>query len=128
ANYGVITINKAVTITSGGVVAGVLATSGAGIIVSAGANDNVILDGLDIDGGNTGAIGIQFNSGLSLNVRNTVIHNFTNSGIAFAPSGPSSLSVSNTSASNNAGSGIMVGGGTTGVAALSRIMAAGNGV
>src|SRR5712691_10752793 len=36
ANYGAVTINKAVTITSEGAVAGVLATSGVGITITAG--------------------------------------------------------------------------------------------
>jgi hypothetical protein len=51
ANYGAVTINKAVSITSEGAVAGVLATSGAGITIAAGAGDVIKLRGLDIDGG-----------------------------------------------------------------------------
>src|SRR5215467_13674965 len=58
ANYGPVTINKAVTITSEGAVAGILATSGAAITISAGANDVVNLRGLGIDGANTGTVGI----------------------------------------------------------------------
>src|SRR5712691_4250584 len=58
ANYGPLTINKAVTITSEGAVAGVLATSGAGITISAGASDVVNLRGLGIDGANSGTVGI----------------------------------------------------------------------
>src|SRR4051794_4571862 len=46
ADYGPVTIDKALTIVSEGSVAGVLATTGAGIKVSAGANDVVSLRGL----------------------------------------------------------------------------------
>jgi nitrous oxidase accessory protein NosD len=62
ADYGPVTINKAVTITSEGAMAGVLATSGAGITINAGANDVVNLRGLNIDGANAGAAAIQFNT------------------------------------------------------------------
>ena len=68
ANYGPVTITKAVTITGEGAVAGMLSTSGAGITINAGANDVINLRGLDIDGGNSGTYGIQFTSGLSLTV------------------------------------------------------------
>src|SRR5215475_11126009 len=70
ANYGPVTITKAVTITGEGAVAGMLSTSGAGITINAGANDVINLRGLDIDGGNSGTYGIQFTSGLSLTVQN----------------------------------------------------------
>src|SRR5712691_7886848 len=63
ANYGPVVINKAVTITSEGAVGGLLATSGVGITIGAGANDVINLRGLDIDGGNIGSVGIQFSSG-----------------------------------------------------------------
>src|SRR4029079_1111985 len=71
ANYGPVTINKAITITSEGATAGVLATSGVGITISAGANDVINLRGLEIDGGNTGTIGIQFMSGPTFNFTKT---------------------------------------------------------
>src|SRR5690242_3697996 len=59
ADYGPVTINKSVSITSDGAVAGILASSGTAIIISAGTNDVVNLRGLDIDGGGTGSVGIQ---------------------------------------------------------------------
>src|SRR5262245_32412273 len=54
ANYGPVTINKAITITSEGAMAGVLATNGVAMTIRAGANDVINLRGLDIDGGNSG--------------------------------------------------------------------------
>jgi len=100
------TSNKAVTITSEGAVAGILASSGVGITISAGANDVINLRGLDIDGGNTGSVGIQFNSGQSLNIQKSSIRNFTGSGINFAPSGASTLFVIDTTLINNVSNGI----------------------
>jgi hypothetical protein len=51
-----------------------------------------VLDGI----ATPGSIGIQFNSGGSLNVQNSVIRNFDSVGIAFVPNASSSLFVSNT--------------------------------
>ena len=101
ANYGYVTINRAVTIVGTRGTTGVLATSAVtGVTITAGANDIITLQGLEIGGAGSGANGIQFNSGASLNVQNSVIRGFTN-GINFQPSGPSALSVSGTLISNN---------------------------
>src|SRR5262249_51915191 len=93
ADYGPLTINKSVTITSEGAVAGVRATSDTAIIISAGAGDAINLRGLDIDGGFSSSYGIQFNSGLSLSIQKPLIRNFYQAGINFAPSGTSSMLV-----------------------------------
>jgi hypothetical protein len=129
ADYGAVTINKAVTITSEGATAGILATSGNGITISAGPSDVINLRGLDIDGGRSGGIGIQFSSGQSLNIQKSVVRNFTSSGINFAPSGTGTLFVSDTVVLNNGANGIIVGNGSSTVnGALSRVIASGNGV
>jgi hypothetical protein len=99
ANYGYATINQAVSIVSEKA-AGVLAASTAGITISAGANDIINLRGLDIDGAGSGATGIQFSSGQTLNVQNCVVRGFT-TGINFQPTGSSTLLVGNTLISNN---------------------------
>jgi len=126
ANYGPVTINKAVTITSEGAMGGVLGTSGAAITISAGANDVVNLRGLDIDGGNTGSVGVQFNSGQALNIQKSIVHNFTSSGINFSPSGASTLLVSETTVANNGSNGISLNNNATG--AISRVTVSKNGV
>jgi len=129
ADYGPVTINKAVTITSEGAVAGILARSGAGITISAGANDVVNLRGLGIDGANSGTVGIQFTSGKALTIQKSFVRNFTNSGVSFAPNAASMLFVADTSVTNNATNGIFVSGGSGAVnGALSRVNASGNGV
>jgi len=126
ANYGAVTISKAVTITSEGAVAGVLATSGAGLTIKAGAGDAINLRGLDIDGGNSGATGIQFVSGGALSIQKSVVRGFSSSGIAFTPTGASALFVSDTTVTNNHNNGILVTGTVNG--ALNRMTASGNGV
>ena len=126
ANYGAVTINKAVTITSESAVAGVLATNGVGLTIQAGAGDVINLRGLDIDGANAGSIGIQFISGQALNVQKSVVRGFANSGIVFSPAGAASLLVFDTTVTNNHSNGILVSGTANGV--LNRVTASGNGV
>src|SRR5262249_21956685 len=126
--YGPVTINKSVTITSEGALAGVLSTSGVGIVISAGAADVVNLRGLDIDGGGSGSVGIQFTSGQALIVQKSAVRGFTNTAINFVPSGSSTLFVSETVVSNNAKNGILLAGSGAAGGALSRVTATGNGV
>src|SRR5471030_1508201 len=82
AGYGAITITKAISIVNDGVgTAGVQATSGNAITITAGPNDAVYLRGLNIDGVNgAGAYGIVFNAGASLTVVNCVTRHFSQSG------------------------------------------------
>jgi hypothetical protein len=129
ANYGPVIINQAVTITSEGALAGVLATSGVAITINAGSSDVVNLRGLDIDGGGSGNVGIQFNSGQSLNIQKSLVRNFSDSGVSFTPSATSTLFISDTVVSHNANNGILVVGGSSPVTgALTRITATANGV
>lgn len=100
ADYGFVTINQAITLLGAHGATGVLASNVSGITINAGANDVVTLKGLEIDGGGSGANGIQFNSGAVLNVQDSEIRGFAN-GINFRPSATSSFSVSGTTLSNN---------------------------
>jgi hypothetical protein len=65
----------------------------------------VSLNGVGIAGGTTG---IQFNSGGSLTVRDSVVRNFASSGIAIASSTTANIAVSNTLVASNGGHGIYV--------------------
>src|SRR5664279_3001604 len=109
AGYGTMTINKAISIVNpGGFEAGIAVPSGgAGIVISAGPTDAVSLRGLTIEGGGVGTTGIQFNTGKSLTVENSVIRHVTGDGIDFlSTTATSALTVSNTVASNNDNNGI----------------------
>jgi hypothetical protein len=106
------TINKAVTIMApAGVTPSIVPTAGgAAITINALPFDAVILQGLTINGFNSGLNGIVFNSGASLTVEDCIIRDMTGDGIEFFPylNSTHSLSISNTVASNNSGYGILV--------------------
>ena len=98
AGYGPVTITKAVSIVvPPGIYAGVSVTTPGtdGIVVNAGAGDEVILRGLTINnqGGNNGVV---FNSGAALYVESCTIRGFALASMAnlkFAPAGASKLFV-----------------------------------
>src|ERR1019366_2887805 len=109
AGYGAITITKAISIVNDGVgVAGILASSGNGVTINAGATDSVHLRGLTIEGAGSGSFGIHFTGGKSLAIENCVVRDFTNAGIDIVASTSSGFSVSNTIASNNGSVGIVI--------------------
>jgi len=96
AGYGPVTINKAVSLVAPpGTYAGVSVLSGDGIVVNAGASDEVVLRGFTVNaqGGNNG---IVFTSGAALYVENCTVRGFngpSNANIRFAPAGASRLSL-----------------------------------
>lgn len=130
ANYGPATISQAVSVTAAGAGAGILVTSGAAIVVSAGASDVVNLRGLVLDGGQTGATGIQFNSGAALVVQNAIIRNFSANGINFAPNGTARLFVTDTTVTGNTNTGILIAPASSNAVSgmIARLSASGNGV
>jgi hypothetical protein len=130
ADYGPVTINKSVSITSEGAIAGILTSSGTAITISAGANDVVNLRGLDVDGGGTGSVGIQFTSGQALNIQKTTVRGFATTGINFAPTATSALYVGDSTLTNNRSNGLLItaGGSSTVNGALNRVTATANGV
>jgi hypothetical protein len=111
-NYGSLTITGPVSIQGHGWAA-MSTTTGAAITINAsGATDKISISGVVLDGlGIVGTNGIQFNSGGSLNVRDSVIRNFSDNGINFYPTGLSNLFVSDTLVSDNGFNGISLGGG-----------------
>jgi len=126
--FGGVTITKSISIICL-VEAGVLVSGTNAIVINAGVNDVVVLDGLDIEGVGTGLNGIRFLAGRTLHVRNTTISGFNSAsagsgnGISFAPTGNSELYVTDTTimdtgATNN-GSGIEVTPSSTGSARVS---------
>jgi hypothetical protein len=112
ANYGSLTITGPVSIEGHGWASSAAVSGHAAITINAsGATDKINIIGVVLDGiaiANT--TGIQFNSGGSLTVRDSVIRNFTQGGINFQPdaSTPSHISVSNTIVSDNGGNGIYI--------------------
>src|SRR6516165_8247491 len=76
AGYGPLTITHGISIQGHGF-GGIFATSGNAITVNVTTTDPVTLNGLLIDGGGTGTIGISITSGPSLQILNSVIRHFT---------------------------------------------------
>jgi hypothetical protein len=78
--FGTVTITKSISIIST-VEAGVLAAGTNGIVVSVLPTDRVLLEGLDIEGVNTGLNGIQIIGGGRTTIRKCSIRNFTQNGV-----------------------------------------------
>ena len=118
ANYGSVTITGPVSIEGHGWASIAPVANSAAITINApGATDKINIIGVVLDGANiSGTTGIQFNTGGSLTVRDSVIRNFTLDGIIFIPNSSSQILVSNTLISDNVGGGIFIapsGSGTT---------------
>ncbi|WP_442753830.1 hypothetical protein ACNHKD_12590 [Methylocystis sp. JAN1] len=82
--YGPLVITKAITVTSQGGVA-----FSPSITINASAADTVTLEGITIDGLQTGGVGVQVNNAFAVNLVNCVIQNLATAGVQFAPTGPS---------------------------------------
>jgi hypothetical protein len=111
ANYGSLTITGPVSIEGHGWALIAPVSGSAAITINANTGDKINIIGVVLDGtAITNTTGIQFNSGGSLTVRDSVIRNFTGIGILFGPnsSTPNQLFVSNTLISDNVGDGIQM--------------------
>jgi hypothetical protein len=85
AGYGGVTINHAIGVIGHGVaLIGGQTFENNAIVINAGANDDVYLSGLIVDGGVGGNVGILLNSGASLTIEGSSIRNF-GTGIYFTP-------------------------------------------
>jgi hypothetical protein len=111
ANYGSLTITGPVSIEGHGWASIAPVSGSAAITINANPGDKINIIGVVLDGtAVTNTTGIQFNSGGSLTVRDSVIRNFTQSGIGFETisTTPSQLYVSNTLISDNGVNGIFI--------------------
>jgi hypothetical protein len=84
--FGAVTITKSITIRADHVEAGVLVAATNGIVVNAGPNDIVVLEGLDIEGFASGLNGISIVAGKQIYVVRCSIRHFTQNGINMASS------------------------------------------
>jgi hypothetical protein len=82
--FGAVTITKSITIRSDHVEAGVLVSANNGINVNAGVNDQITLEGLDIEGLGLGTNGVNVIGGLVVNINRCTIHHFPGKGVASA--------------------------------------------
>ncbi|MPZ57844.1 MAG: hypothetical protein GEU91_15365 [Rhizobiales bacterium] len=102
-DYSSVVITKSISIIAVGVDAVPFGGSTDKIVINAGPDDVVYLDGLNIGRDQISAdnSGIRFNSGGQLHVRNCVIRRFSRAGITIAPPGPSRVEISDSKISNN---------------------------
>jgi hypothetical protein len=100
--FGTLTITKSITINGEGTLASILSSSINGVVVSAGAGDVVTLRNLSINGAGTtlGTNGVRFLSGKALHIERVQIHNFSQNGVDFEPSGTASLFITDTMITN----------------------------
>jgi len=84
--FGAVTITKSITIRADHVEAGVLVSGTNGIVVSAGPNDRVVLEGLDIEGLGTGLNGVSVLAGKEVYIIRCSIRHFTQNGVNMASS------------------------------------------
>ncbi len=101
--FGAVTITKSISIVNDGAIGGLLASLVNGVVINAGANDVIVLRGLDIEGATNGLNGIRFLAGAALHVQDCVIRNFATHGIDFEPSGAAKLYVDDSIISDNGG-------------------------
>jgi hypothetical protein len=116
ANYGSLIITHAVSIQGHGwaAVSPPTATQPAlqpAIVITAPSTDAVNLSGLVLDGGHVGNTGIEFQTGASLTIDNTVVRNMTNAGMDFILNGSTTvtLAVSDSYFNDNGSYGIDIG-------------------
>jgi Right handed beta helix region len=81
--FGALTITKSIQILSG-FEAGVLVSGTNGIVVTVGVADKVLLEGLDIEGLETGLDGVKMIGTGKLYIRKCLIRNFTMNGVNVA--------------------------------------------
>jgi hypothetical protein len=106
--FGAVTITKSITIDGTGTFASILASGTTAIIINATQFDIVVIRGLSLQGAGAtfGTHGINVIQAKEVHVTDTVIENFTNTGINFHPSASAAeLIVTNTSIRNTGFSG-----------------------
>jgi hypothetical protein len=104
--FGGVTITKSITINGEGTLAGITAAGVNGIVINAGATDNIYLKNLDINGACTGLSGIRYLAGNSVVVEKVRIYSFADFGIEVNKTTNGFLSVSNSSIVNCIDAGI----------------------
>jgi hypothetical protein len=106
--FGGVTITKAISIESDGVIAGILVSGTPGITISAGPTDVIVLRGLTFDGILSGTDGIQINTAGTVIVDNCYIKGFVTRGISVQPTASTNVFISNTNIQASASNGLVV--------------------
>lgn len=129
--FGGVTITKAITLNCHEVFGSVLVGGTAGIIINAGAADNVIIRNLQIQGirgtASPGTIGIRILAAGTVSIEDSVITQFAQQGIAdVRTGGGTKLFVKGTTVSHNGGAGIAAAGAATNTVVLDNVYSINN--
>jgi hypothetical protein len=106
--FGVLMITRAISIRCSGGEAGILASGTDGIIINASPGDQVVLEGLDIEGNGTGLDGIAIQAAGEVLIGHCNIHGFTGNGVTITTSTLIRVIIRSSTIGENAGSGVMV--------------------
>lgn len=107
--FGGVTITKAITLNGDGNLTSILVAGTPGITINAGPSDTIIIRNLSLNGVGSGTDGINFIAGGRLVVDQVSIYSFVSNDIDIHPSGPASVTVSNSSMTGGS-NGILVSG------------------
>ena len=113
--FGAVTITKSITLKCQGVVGSILVAGTNAIVINVAATDRVVIDGLELEGANSGLNGIQVVGAGHIFVTNTSIRHFTGNGINLVGAAGARLHVADSYIVNNAG-GFNISGSGAGVA------------
>jgi hypothetical protein len=105
ADYGVVTINKSVTIDGGAGLAGITTVNSTAIDINAGPNDAVTLRNLSLSGAGMGPDGIAIANARSVLIEHCSISGF-GTGVFFQANGPVTVTITDTTIHNNSIHGI----------------------
>jgi hypothetical protein len=109
--FGGVTITKSITLNCHEVFGSILVSGTPGITINAQPADRVILRNLQIQGVNSGTIGVRILAAAAVSIEDCVITQFAQQGILDSrTAGNTKLFIRNTVVSHNAGSGIGLGG------------------
>ena len=109
ADYGPVTITKAISIVNDGVGAATIVQSAAGmnaITINAGAGNSIHLRGLSLNGLGIAANGVALSSAMQVDLVNCVVRRFMSHGVDLEPITALNFTITNVIASENANAGV----------------------
>jgi hypothetical protein len=125
--FGGITITKSITLNCSATLGSILVSGTPGVTINALTTDRVILRGLQIQGINSGTIGVRILAAAVVSIEDCVITQFAQQGIAdVRTNAGGKLYIKDTTVSLNTASGISVAGATTNNAVLNNVVSVNN--
>jgi hypothetical protein len=106
--FGALTITKSITLNCSATLGSILVAGTNGINISAGAADKIILRGIQIQGVNSGLVGVKIFTAGVVSIEDCVITQFTQQGVLNSSTSGVKLFVKNTVISQNAGAGLTI--------------------